>query len=398
MKLSETGIAGVWLRRYPNGRERYGWTVLYEGRTYRRISKRNSVRGAVAEREKALTRLAAELPVDDKPKAPPYTVAKAAADYLKACEHLRAGSLRRYGAHEARLSGYFGELPVDELSQVSLAGFRKARMEPPVAPEKATEGKATKKKKKKAGAAPATVNRDLAFLRAALNHARGEGRLQGEHYFSVLSKADRRKVFAEEPRTAGIRRVTDKQFAAVEANLPAVLRPAARLLLATAMRKGEALGLRWEEVRSSSLALTRTKNGKPREVPLTPDAAALLPTRPPEAKDGDLVFHGADGGEIRHNFDRAWRAAREAVGLPWLRVHDLRHEAASRFLEAGGTSRELQVLGGWSSLELVERYAKVTRERIRETLLRVALPTPNSSPECTVSARAGKPSLRSVAK
>jgi hypothetical protein len=31
----------------------------------------------------------------------------------------------------------------------------------------------------------------------------------------------------------------------------------------------------------------------------------------------------------------------------------------------------LQELGGWSSLELVERYAKVDRERIPETLSRV---------------------------
>ncbi len=77
---------------------------------------------------------------------------------------------------------------------------------------------------------------------------------------------------------------------------------------------------------------------------------------------------------------------------------DLRHEAASRFLEPGGTSRELQVLGGWSSLELVERYPKVNRERIRETLSRVVLPTGDLTVECTVSARAGKPDLRFVAK
>jgi site-specific recombinase XerD len=59
------------------------------------------------------------------------------------------------------------------------------------------------------------------------------------------------------------------------------------------------------------------------------------------------------------------------VGLPWMRVHDLRHEAASRFLEAGGTPRELQVLGGWSGLELVERYSKVDQDRIRETLAKL---------------------------
>ncbi len=406
MKVSETGIPGVWKRHYPNGRERFGWTVVYGGCTYRRISKRSTIRGAVAEREKAIARLAAGLPVDEKPQGPPYTVKAAVADYLKACENLR--SRRRYAAHAEELTRYFGDLPVTDLSQVAVAGFRKKRAE-----EKRTEedradekqeaegqeqGKRKKAKQTKKGASPATINRDLSFLRAALNHARGEGRIEGSHYFADLGKADRRKVFAEEPRTAGIRRVTDEQFSAVVENLPADLRPVARLLLATAMRKGEALGLTWGEVRGRALYLTRTKSGKPREVPLTAQAAALLPERPADAGDSDLVLRGRDGGDLRHNFDRSWRTARENAKLPWLRVHDLRHEAASRFLEAGATLRELQELGGWSSLELVERYAKVTRERIREALSRMALPSPECSAECTVSARAEEAPALQLAK
>ncbi len=388
MKVSETGIPGVWKRHYPNGRERFGWTAVYGGRTYRRISKRNTLRGTVAEREKAIARLAAGLPVDEKSQGPPYTVKAAVADYLKACENLR--SRRRYAAHAEEQTRYFGDLPVSDLSQVAVAGFRKKRAEEKRADENPAEEKQTgeeheqgrrkKEKKSKKGASPATINRDLSFLRAALNHARGEGRIEGSHYFADLGKADRRKVFAEEPRTAGIRRVTDKQFSAVVENLPADLQPVALLLLATAMRKGEALGLTWGEVRGRALYLTRTKSGKPREVPLTAQAAALLPEKPADAGDAEVVFRGRDGGDLRHNFDRSWRSAREAAKLPWLRVHDLRHEAASRFLEAGATLRELQELGGWSSLELVERYAKVTRERIREALSRMALPSAESSP------------------
>ncbi len=405
MKVSETGIPGVWKRHYPNGRERFGWTAVYGGQTYRRISKRSTIRGTAAEREKAIARLAAGLPVDEKPLAPPYTVKAAVADYLKACENLRCR--RRYAAHAEELTRYFGELPVSDLSQVAVAGFRKKRAEEKRADDRAEEkqagegqeqGKRKKEKRAKKGASPATVNRDLSFLRAALNHARGEGKIEGSHYFADLSKADRRKVFVEEPRTAGIRRVTDEQFSAVVENLPGELRPVARLLLATAMRKGEALGLTWSEVRGRSLYLTRTKSGKAREVPLTPEAASLLPKRPADASDSDLVFRGPEGGDLRHNFDRSWRATREDAGLPWFRVHDLRHEAASRFLEAGATLRELQELGGWSSLELVERYAKVTRERIREALSRMALPSPESSAECTVSARAEEASPVRLAK
>ena len=360
MKLSETGIPGVWLRHYPTGRQRYGFTVVWKGSTYRRTSRVNTVRGATVARARAAERRAAGLPIDDRPTAPPLTVATAVAAYLSACEGQR--SLPTMRIHARYLTEFLGELPVSDLSQVAVAGFRKWRSE--------------------GGVSVATVNRALSFLRAALNHAKGEGAFQGEHYFERISKSDRRKVFLQEAPSAGLRRVSDSVFEAVVGGLPVPLRPVARLLLATAARKGEITGLRWGEVRGDAIYLRRTKSGKPRWVPLSPEATRQLPDRSADSTDDDLVFRGRDGGAVGNNLDRAWRAARERAGLPWPRIHDLRHEGASRFLEAGGTLRELQELGGWSSLELVERYSKVDRERIRQTLLRVTVPTA----ECTVSA------------
>jgi integrase len=374
MRVSETGIPGIFVRHYPSGRTRFWWTIRDGRKRFRRASKRNTLRGAVAEREKALVRLAAGQPVDEREKGAPYSVANACLDYLKACESLRSYATCRL--HSDKLIEHFGELAVAGLSQVAMASFRKRRMEEEVS--------------------PATVNRALSFLRAALNHAKGEGRIEGDHYFARLSKADRRKVFVEEVRTAGLRRVSDAQIKSVIGKLPAPFQPIARLLLATGMRKGEALWLRWGEVREGSLYLTRTKSGKPRWVPLTKQAEGLLPSRPEDAADDDPVFLGRDGGNAGNNFDRAWRAAREAEGvnLPWLRVHDLRHEAASRYLEAGGTLRELQELGGWSDLKMVERYSKVTRERIRETLSKV----PQPSAESTLSPRVEGGDVRIFAK
>jgi integrase len=359
VKLSKTGMPGIWVHRRKGGRERYGWTLVYKGQTYRRTAKRNTLQGAIAEREAALGRLMRGLSLEEAPEAPAYTVKQAAADYLKACENMR--SHRRYKNFRDNLEAYFGDLPVDRLSQVTLAGYRKARAE--------------------AEAAGATINRELAFLRASLNHAVGEGRIR-EHYFSRLSRPDRRKIFVREPRNVGLRRVSDETFAEVEKRLPAPYRPVARLLLSTAMRKGEAVGLRWSEVRETALLLKRTKSGKPRWVPLTKETAALLPKRPEGSSDDDLVFAMSGGGSLGDNFNRVWKAARAQAKAPWLRIHDLRGEAASRYLEAGGTLRELQVLGGWSSLALIERYAKVDEDRIRKTLSRVKLP----KIECTVSA------------
>jgi integrase len=360
MKLSETGIPGVWVRRYPTGRQRYGFTIVWNGETYRRASRVNTLRGATVARARAGERLAAGLPIDERPANPPLTVAKAVSDYLSACEGQR--SLPTMRIHARDLIEFLGELPVTGLSQVAIAGFRKGRSE--------------------RGVSVATVNRALSFLRAALNHSKGEGRFEGEHYFERLFKADRRKVFLPEAPSAGLRRVSDTDFESVVGRLPQSCRSMIRLLLATAARKGEIAGLRWGEVRGDTIYLRRTKSGKPRWIPLSSEAIRLLPERPSNATDDDLVFRGREGGAVGNNLDRAWRAAREQAGLRWLRIHDLRHEAASRFLESGGTLRELQVLGGWSSLELVERYSKADRERIRQTLARMPLP----SAECAVSA------------
>jgi integrase len=241
-----------------------------------------------------------------------------------------------------------GTLPVASLSPVAIAAFKKRLGDD--------------------GISVATINRHLSFLRAALNHAKGRGKIESDHYFLKLSKADRKKVFQEEAPSAGIRRVSNEQFEAVMAGLPEPFRPPARLLLATAARKEEILDLRWGNVRGDSLYFRRTKSGRPRTVPLSPDAQNLIPLRPAGSGDDDLVFRGRDGGSLSNNFNRSWNVARHQAGLDWFRVHDLRHEAASRFIEAGGTLRELQELGGWSSLELVERYAKVDRERIRDAV------------------------------
>jgi integrase len=363
MKVSETGIPGVWLRHYPTGRSRYGFTVVWNGKAERRVSKVNTKRGAAAERQKAVERLAAGLPLDPKPDAPPFTVAEAVKDYEEASVGLR--SYENAQLYTRRFTEILGTLPVEALSQVNVAGFRKRLLDEKIS--------------------VATTNRHLSFLRAALNHAKGRGKVERDHYFLKLSKADRKKVFQEEAPSAGIRRVSNEQFEAVLAGLPEPFRSPARLLLATAARKEEILHLRWGNVRGDSLYFRHTKSGKPRSVPLSPEAQKLLPVRPEGAGDEDLVFRGRDGGSLSNNFNRAWNKSRKDAGLEWLRVHDLRHEAASRFIEAGGTLRELQVLGGWSSLELVERYAKVEQERIREALSRVKLPALNPASEYTVS-------------
>ncbi|HEX9149597.1 MAG TPA: tyrosine-type recombinase/integrase, partial [Thermoanaerobaculia bacterium] len=77
---------------------------------------------------------------------------------------------------------------------------------------------------------------------------------------------------------------------------------------------------------------------------------------------------GAAGGALWGNLGREWRKARTAAKLPGVRFHDLRHEWASRYMEAGGTPSELMSAGGSRSISQVQRYSKAEKSRIRETL------------------------------
>jgi integrase len=100
------------------------------------------------------------------------------------------------------------------------------------------------------------------------------------------------------------------------------------------LRLQEILGLTRDEIRGNEIRLAgvRTKSGYARTVFLSDGALALLPKR----GDGEqLVFRGDTGAALWNNFGREWRRARAVAKLPRARFHDLRHEWASRYVEAG---------------------------------------------------------------
>lgn len=53
------------------------------------------------------------------------------------------------------------------------------------------------------------------------------------------------------------------------------------------------------------------------------------------------------------------------------RWHDLRHTWASWHVQNGTSLQELQQLGGWSSYEMVLRYAHLSSDHLKEAASRV---------------------------
>ncbi|KAB1859908.1 site-specific integrase [Acinetobacter tandoii] len=94
--------------------------------------------------------------------------------------------------------------------------------------------------------------------------------------------------------------------------------------LETAVRRGELITLQKKDVHEHHIHLPKTKNGEPRNVPLTEEARALL----------DLIKH--DGKKVipqsENAFRLMWERRKEAVGLSGLHFHDTRHEAITRMV------------------------------------------------------------------
>ena len=64
----------------------------------------------------------------------------------------------------------------------------------------------------------------------------------------------------------------------------------------------------------------------------------------------DLVFTEVRGGPLRlYTVERSWRRARREVGLPQLRLHDLRHTGNTLAAATGASTKELMSRMGHAS-------------------------------------------------
>lgn len=64
---------------------------------------------------------------------------------------------------------------------------------------------------------------------------------------------------------------------------------------------------------------------------------------------------------------KAWYNALKRAGIENFRWHDLRHTWASWHVQKGTSLQELLELGGWSSYEMVLRYAHFAGDHLRDT-------------------------------
>jgi integrase len=231
-----------------------------------------------------------------------------------------------------RIIPAIGKKAMDEVTQNDVAALRKKMID--------------------AGLKAATVNRHLACVRAMFNAAIRWRVIEGRNPAASpgMLRESQRDRFLSPEQTRALVAALDRahcQHAAA----------ALVLLAATGARKQEVLKAKWEAVDLDRGVFTvpLSKNGRPRQVPLSPFAVAVL--RRQLARRKPLA-----------NVRRTWSRAKREAGLPSdLRVHDLRHSFASALANAGVELFEIGRVLGHSQLSTTTRYAHHAPERLVAT-------------------------------
>lgn len=197
--------------------------------------------------------------------------------------------------------------------------------------------------------APSTVVRELAYFSSIINHARREWGINTPN--PVLSV---RKPSQPQGRSRILSYDEEQlllQACEPKANRNIYTRPFVILAIETAMRRGEILNLKWEDIDYSKRTafLQLTKNGESRTVPLSTRAIETLQALPISIDGKVLPINFA---ALEANFKRA----RERAGLIDLRIHDLRHTATTRLAEKLPNLLELSAVTGHKNLAMLKRY------------------------------------------
>ncbi|RMD59964.1 site-specific integrase [Candidatus Parcubacteria bacterium] len=214
--------------------------------------------------------------------------------------------------------------------------------------------------------APASVARELSTIKAVFTWATRE-----LGWYNVSPAANVSPPQKSPPR---VRRVTDDEVALLmtACGLKEGMQPynktqeavhAFRLAIETAMRAGEILSLRWEHVDFARRVahLEITKNGDPRDVPLSSRAVELL--RMMEGKHPQKVFTVSP-----KTMDVLFRRVRDMADLKDLHFHDSRAEALTRLSKKVDVMRLARISGHRDIKILYNTYYRETAEDIAKLL------------------------------
>jgi integrase len=224
---------------------------------------------------------------------------------------------------------------------------------------------------KKTPIAPATINRELACLKTLFSKAVEWGRIEKNTVRTV-------KKFKEDNVRERI--LTAEEAQRLIESASASIRPVLIIALNTGMRKNEILCLKWANVDylRGYILIETSKSGKSRKIPMNGAVSSALMGLPHVA---EFVFYNPETKapikDIKTAFKAACRKAKanpkdeKDPGIVGLRLHDLRHTAATWMIQAGVDIVTVSRILGHASIQMTMRYAHPTPENMRQAVDRL---------------------------
>jgi len=254
------------------------------------------------------------------------------------------------------LKPFFGDVRANQITTDSLRRYRKTRMAEENPP------------------APATVNRELQVLRKAFKLAAKSSppKIQLVPQFEMAIEDNTRMTFITEGDKQKLRDAASRDIGKKTAMMKGLhLKCFVELLFGFGWRKSELTRLTVGDVNlaESFIRLDDSKNGEPREVPLTQNLSVLLKAVIAGRSPDESLFPVRD---MRHAWKRLCKTAGVKSGkVGGYVIHDTRRTAA-RTKRAAGVSETVtcKIMGWKPGSKMFARYGIVDRADMAEALKR----------------------------
>ena len=351
--LFDRTLPGFGLRIHPSGRKVWIVQARIEGRSRRIVIARHGEIELAEARRRARDMLARVRaggnPADDIQTEKETPTLRAFADeYLRRCDpHWKPSGRKTVRIYlKARILPAFGRMPLDRIGPEDVAAWFDA---------------ASKDR-------PGAANRAFEILRSMMFRAEEWGlRERGSNPCLGTRKNPRNNIarFLDADELARLGRALD----ANEVRWPEAV-AAIRLLALTGCRRSEVLNLRWRNIGRDAISLPDSKTG-PRTVPLGAAARAHIAGLPGDRKPDRYLFPTHAEGRGAYSLVNCWRTVCADAGVGGLRLHDLRHTAASQAVMSGENLPIVGKLLGHRRHRTTAGYAHLADGHLIETAERV---------------------------